>query len=610
MWRRRSQRDFSEELEAHIALEADRLRGEGLSAESALTQARKNVGNTTRIEERFYEGSIWAWLDSLWQDLRFASRQLKKNKAFTLAAALTLALGIGANTSIITVVRTVLLSPLPFAEPGRLVEICSRRLKSGEESPWVSFRDAADWRERNRSFTHLGSYAFAILNLMTPDGPEALYGATVSADLFRTLGVEPELGRAFLAEEDTPGRNRVVILSHELWMNRFGGDRQIIGRRIRLVNVAQAGEDYLVVGVMPARFNFPLNIPSAVSLPTRQMAFWVPFGLDPAGVKRDGRVSMVVARLGPRRSLPEARREMEAIAAQLARQYPDTNADRGVRMMPLEDYVLGRTRMALLLLLGATGLVLLIACANVANLLLSRAMNRSREMAVRVALGASRFRIVRQWLTESVLLGLVGGALGYAVAFYGTALLLKLAPDDTPRLAHTHLDTAAFLFNAGISVLVGLLFGLLPAWKAADLELAEVVKEGGMRSTEGPGQSRPRRLLIVAEVALSLILVTGAGLMVRSVARLLTQDSGFRAGRVLTAIVVLPQSRYPDLQSKVVFYRKVLDRLQALAGVEAAGAVNGVPLSGNISGWPIQIRSRAVRRPAAARTVRTWRCFP
>ena len=591
-WVRRSPNDFSEELKAHISLEADRLREEGLSAEEALLQARKSVGNLAQIEERFYESGNSAWVDSLFQDLRFAARQLRKNKGFALAAALTLALGIGANTAIVTVVRTVLLTPLPFVEPARLVQICARGLKSGEERPWVSFRDAADWRQRNRSFTQFGSYAFAILNLAGPDQPEALYGATISSDLFGTLGVRPELGRGFLAEEDRPGRDRVVILSHQLWIKRFGGDPQTVGRHIRLVNVAKSGEDYIVIGIMPAGFNFPLNIPSAVSLPSRQMAFWIPFGLEPASVRRDGRSCMVVARLGPHRSLKEAQRDMDSIAAQLAQRYPGTNAERGVRVLPLQDYVLGTTRLALLLLLGSTGLVLLIACANVANLLLARAMNRSMEMAVRVALGASRTRIVRQSLTESVLLGLVGGSFGYVVAFYGTSLLLKLAPDDLPHLTQIHLDAAAFLFNSGVSVIVGLLFGVLPAWKAADLELAEVIKAGGTRSTDGPGRGRARSVLIVAEVALSMILVTGAGLMVRSVAGLLFQDFGFRADRVLTAIMVLPQPRYPDMQSKVAFYRKVLDQVRGLASVEAAGAVNGVPLSGNISGRPIQIEGR------------------
>src|SRR5579883_645214 len=235
-----------------------------------------------------------AWLDSFLQDARFAARQLKKNKTFTLAAALTLALGIGANTAIVTVVRTVLLAPLPYSQPDRLVQICSRGLRSGEERPWVSFRDAIDWRARSGSFTQVGSYAFAILNLLGSDRPEALYGATVSYDLFPTLGVQPELGRNFLPQEDRPGGEHVVILSHDLWMERFAGDRRIVGRHVHLVNVGKTGEDYVVAGVMPPHFNFPLNIPSAVNLPSRQMAFWIPFGLNPQDVGRDGRTCMVV----------------------------------------------------------------------------------------------------------------------------------------------------------------------------------------------------------------------------------------------------------------------------------------------------------------------------
>ncbi len=533
-------------------------------------------------------------MGSLSQDLRFAARQLKKNKTFTLAAALTIALGIGANTAIVTVVRTVLVAPLPYAEPTQLVQISARGLKSGAERPWVSFRDAIDWRERNRSFASMGCYAFGILNLTGSDRAEALYGSTISHDLLPTLGVKPELGRNFLPQEDRPGGAHVVILSHDLWRKRFGADPQIVGRHLHLVNVGKPGEDYAVVGVMPAHFNFPLNVPSAVGLPTRQMAFWVPFGVDPNSVPRDGRTCMVVARLKPQANLSEARQDMDAIAAQLTQEFPDTNTDRGIAVQPMENYVLGKTRPALLLLLASTGLVLLIACANVANLMLSRAMNRGKEMAVRVALGASRLRIVRQWLTESMLLGLTGGALGYGVAILATALLLKLAPEDTPRLGETHLDVSAFLFNFAISALAGLLFGILPAWRASDLQLADAIRQGGMRATEGPGRSRSRSWLIAGEVALSMVLVTGAGLMIRSVASLLTRDSGFRADRVLASIIVLPQSRYPDLPSKVAFYRKVLDRVTALPGVEAAGAVNGVPLSGNISTRPVQVEGRVM----------------
>ena len=523
------------------------------------------------------------------RDLVFALRQLRKNRGFALAATMTVALGIGANTAIFTVVRTVLLTPLPFSDPGRLTHVAAVGLKSGRARDWVSFRDAVDWRARNRSFSTMGSYAFGILNLVGSDQPEALYGATISSDLFPTLGVEPALGRNFLPEEDWPGREHVVILSHQLWRTRFGGDTHIVGRHLHLVNVGKPGEDYVVVGVMPAGFNFPMNVPSAVSLPSRQMAFWIPFGLDPSKVSRDGRTCMVVARLGGRGTLQLAQQDMDRVSAELAREYPDSNADRGARISSFEDHVLGRTRPALVLLLASTALLLLIACANIANLLLARAMSRTREMAVRVALGASRGRIVRQWLTESLLIAAAGGSAGYLAAVGGTALLLKLAPEDTPRLGETHLDAAVFFFNVAASILAGLLFGGLPAWRAASVDVAEQINSGGTRMTD---RGRARSWVIVAEVALSMMLVSAAGLMARSVARLLTQDSGFQTDHVLTAIMVLPQSRYPDAASKTEFYRKVLDRVKAIPGVQSTGAVNGVPLSGNISSRPVRIEGR------------------
>ncbi len=526
-------------------------------------------------------------LDYLWQDLRFSLRQMAGNKAFTIVAALTLALGIGANTAIFTVVKTVLLTPLPFAQPDRLVHVAVRSLKTGVPRDWVPWRDAVDWRERNTSFENIGSYTFALVNLVGGDRPEALYGSAISSDLLPTLGVQPIFGRNFTADEDRPGGGQVIILCYKLWKERFGGDPGAIGKHLRISGVNDESRE--IVGVMPPSFNFPMNVPSSVSLPSRQMAFWIPLGLDPAKVSRDGRSSMVVARLKPGRTLAQAQSDMDVIAAQLASEYPTTNADRGIRLSPLESHVLGRTQPALLMLLASTGLLVLITCANIANLLLARAQTRSREIAVRVALGASRMRLVRQWLTESLALSLLGGALGYGVAFAGTYALLRLAPDDIPRLPQTHLDLGALLFTLGVSLVVGILFGVLPAWRAGRSDVAEAIKEGGMRSTSGPGTSRVRSALIVAEVALSMALITGAGLLVRSVAGLLHLDIGFRSDNVVTAITVLPSARYPDQQSAVAFYRKVLDRLKETPGVSSAGAVNGVPLSGNIGSQEMRI---------------------
>jgi len=576
-----------------MAHEADRLRSDGIAGQNAEEQARRRLGNLTRSEEEFYDHRPWVSLDYLWQDLRFSFRQMARNPAFTIVAALTLALGIGANTAIFTVVKTVLLTPLPFAQPDRLVHIAVRSLKTGVPRDWVPWRDAVDWRTQSTSFESMGSYAFALMNLVGTDRAEALYGSAISSDLLPTLGVQPILGRNFTREEDSPGRSQEVILSYKLWTERFGRDPSVIGRHMRLSGVRD--EDREVIGVMPPSFNFPMNVPSSVSIPSRQMAFWIPLGLDPSRVSRDGRSAMVVGRLKPGRTLAQAQSDLDAVSAQLASEYPKTNADRGVRLVPFEGHVLGRTRPALLMLLGSTGLLVLITCVNIANLLLARAQNRSREIAVRLALGANRVRLVRQWLTESIALSLVGGALGYGFAFAGTYLLLRLAPDDIPRLAQTHIDTTALLFTIGISFVVGILFGVLPAWRAGQADVADAMKEGGMRSTSGPASSRVRSMLIVAEVALSMALITGAGLLVRSVSGILHLDIGFRPDNIVTAITVLPSARYPSQESAVAFYRKVLDRLRDEPGVISAGAVDGVPLSGNITSEAMRIEGRPLQ---------------
>jgi putative ABC transport system permease protein len=539
------------------------------------------------------EGACPAWVSenpqmrTLLQDLHYGLRMLRKSPAFTAVAVVTLALGIGANTAIFSVVRAVLLPPLPFANPGRLVEIQLRDRKTGEPANWVAYRDVADWRAQNRSFESIGAHRFALLNLTAAGQPDALYGASVSADLLPLLGVPPLAGRYFLPAEDRPGHDQAIILSYDLWRHRFAGDPAILGRTIRLTGVHT--QDYTVVGVMPHGFNFPLNVPSAVNLPTHQMAYWIPFGVDPLRQSRDGQRCLVVGRLKPGVSVAQAQADLDVVATRIERESPQTNTGIGVRVLPFAHYVMGRARPAMLIMLGAVGLLVLIACANIANLLLARAMHRRRETGIRLALGADRRRLVRQWITESLLLAAVGGGAGLLLAAASLRFLIHLAPQDIPRLAETRLDGAVLAFAVGLSLLAGLLFGVLPAWLAAGTDPQEALGEGGARSTTGPGRSRARDLLIVGEVAVSVLLTIGAGLLVKSFVRLLNVDPGFHADRVVTAIIVLPPSRYPDLPSNVAFYHKLLDGLRNLPGVESAGAVNGVPLSGNITGTYVTV---------------------
>jgi predicted permease len=580
--------ELDREIRDHLELEAEERRQDGLSDEEARFAARRAFGNVTRVKETVHESSPWAWLERLWQDAHQALRMLAKSPGFTTVAILTLALGIGANTAIFSVVEEVLLRPLPFADPGRLVHIAIVSKATGQRD-WVGYRDVEDWRERSRSFESVGAYGFALLNLVGTNQPEALYGSAVTSSVFPTLGVAPALGRNFTPEEDTPDGSQVVILSDQLWTTRFGRDPGILGKRIRLVGFSR--EDFTVVGVMPPDFNFPLTIPSAVNPPSRQMAFWIPVGLDPAKQSRRSTGLMAVARLKPGVSLRQAQAEMDAVAAGLAREYPDTNTGRGVRLSRLGDHILGDAGSAMLILLCTAGAVILIACANIANLLLVRAATRARETAVRIALGAGRWRLVRQWLTESVVLSLLGGAAGVVVAWIALRVLLRLVPEDIPRVTGTRLDPGALLFTLGVSLVAGLLFGVLPAWKAAGGDLQESLKGGG-RTTGGPVRSRARSLLIVGEVSLAVVLAASAGLLIRSFARLLQVDSGFSKDRILTAIIVLPSARYPDQPSRVVFFHKLLDRVKELPGFEAAGVVNGVPLSGNLGGGDVDIEGR------------------
>ncbi len=505
-------------------------------------------------------------MQNIWQDLRYGARMLFKKPGFTLIAVLTLALGIGANTAIFSVVNAVLLRALPYPQPERLL-VLSEKMSNGQRLG-IAYPNFLDWRERAQSFTEMAGFRGAVFNLTGVDRPVRLQGRQVSWNFFQMLGVQPQLGRMFVADDDKQGATRTTLLSHALWREKFGGDPAITGKAISL-----DGNSYTVIGVLPPSFEF-----------FRKDDLFVPLGvsLSPSDAGRGNHSGLnALARLKDGVSQPQASVEMDTLAAQLERAYSDTNSGQGALTYSLLDRYTSELRRMLWVLLGAVGFVLLIACVNVANLLLVRAAERQKEIAIRLALGAGRWRIVRQLLSESVLLSLLSGLTGLLLGVWMMAGLLKLAPEGVPRLSQAKLDTTVLLFTLGVSLLTGLLFGLLPAWQAARHDLHTTLKEGG-RSIAGSGRERVRKALLVAEVGLSLVLLIGAGLMLRTVYRLTHVDPGFATENLLTMQLNLPRTAYdePRLQG---FYNECLTRLEALPGVRAAALTLSLPIDG--SNW-------------------------
>ncbi|HTX39798.1 MAG TPA: ABC transporter permease [Bryobacteraceae bacterium] len=511
------------------------------------------------------------------QDFRYGLRTLCRSPGFTAAAVLTLALGIGSNTAVFTLIRAVLLGGLPFRQPDRLVALDMTNSRTGELAPGMNWRDAADFRDQNHTLAGVGLQGFAMLNFSHGAYPEALYGARISASVLPLLGIQPSLGRWFTASEDSPGAAHVIILSDNLWRSRFGADPSIVGKTVPLVG--QNAREWLVIGVMPPEFNFPAAIHNA-TLPARQMAFWIPLiGGDPPDQRRETFSGAVIARLRDGVSLPAAQADLSGIAARLAREYPATNANRGVRVVPLAESEIGRSRGAMLIVFAATGLVVLIGCVNIAGLLLVRAAARARETAIRQALGASRTRLLRQWTSEALLIAMLGGIAGVLLAAASRNLVVALAPPDLPGLARVRIDGLVLAFTAAVSTLAGLLFGVAPAWQSARANPQSALSGG--RGTVGPRRGWGG-LLVTAEIALAVLLTIAAGLLMKSLAHLLSVDLGYRPAHVLTAVVGnLPPERYGAFSAKVEFYRRVLAEVRAIPGVESAGAVIGVPLSGN-----------------------------
>lgn len=509
-------------------------------------------------------------MDHLLQDLRFAVRTLVRSPGFTAVAVLVLALGIGANTAIFSTVNAVMLRPLPFAEPDRLVAVWEKNPEKGWYMQTAAVSNYLDWKDQVQAFQDLAAYSdYVDEYALTGEGePEVLIGAEVTGNFFAVLGVEPLLGRGFTAEETWSTVDAVVVLSHGLWQRRFGGDAAILGRTITL-----DGEARRVAGVMPPEMRFPLE----------ETELWVPYGWEPAARDlasfRRAHWIRVVGRLEPGIAVAAANAQLEAVASRLEAEYPETNRLMGAGLTPLHEFLVGDTRTPLLVLLGAVGVILLIACANVGNLLLERAASRGRELAVRGALGAGSRRIARQVLTESLLLSAIGGVLGVLAGMWGTRVLEAFRPDDLLRVATFALDWRVLVFAIGATALSGVLFGLGPALRAARQDPAEALKDGARTGTPGRGALRATNLLIVAEVGLALLLVIGAGLLVRSFLELQRVDPGFDPENVLTAGVQLPGTPLYDEDIVRTFFGELHRRLNALPGVEAAAAVSVLPLA-------------------------------
>ena len=524
-------------------------------------------------------------MGSLLQDIRYGIRMLAKNAGFTVIATLTLALGIGANTAIFSVLNAELLRPLPFRDPARLVRVWGTSSRTSLRSSSVSYPDFVDWRAQNHVFEEIGAFTNSNYTLTGVDQPAHLEGQAITAELLSLLGATPELGRAFLPGEDEP-HHHVAILSHRLWEHQFGGDPAIIGRTITLEH-----SGYTVVGVMPASFEFPLQ--------RRPVEIWTTFsplaetsdGSPPVTKARGAHFMLVIGRLKPGVTLVQAQSEMNVIAGALQKQYPDSNKYFDVRLVPEQEEITGAIRPALFVLLIAVGLVLLIACLNVANLLLARATTRAREIAIRAALGAGRMRVVSQLLTESLLLALLAGTLGVILAAWGIDMLVRLSPEDLPRVGEIHMDGRVLAFTAILSVLTGVLFGLAPALQITRANLVDTLKEGALSTTAGMHRHRLRSSLVIVEMALALVLLVSAGLLIRSLLRLQDVNPGFNAHNVMTSNVDLPDEKFPNAK-KVQFFRELMPRLKALPGVTSSAAIEPLPMSGNEFRISVEIEGR------------------
>ena len=565
-------REIAEEMQFHIDMRTEENIRRGMSPEEARKDAEVRLGNSTRLKEQGYDVRGGRWLESFWQDFRYGARVLQKNPLSTLIVILTLALGIGANTAIFSVINAVLLRPLPFTEPERLVTLWNVNPKAGGDGFPVSYPDFYDWRAQQHSFERLAAFHQRSLTLTGAGEAARLNGATVTADLFPLLGITPQLGRSFTSDEEKAG-NDAVILSDGLWHRRFNGDSGIIGRVISI-----DGRGHTIVGVMPAGFDFPLD--------AEPVELWTCTALDDEEAggwmtrTRDHHCLEILGRLRPSVTLRAAQADLERITAALEAQYPGINSGLGVLAVPYFKRVVGYVSRVLLLLFGAVACILLIACSNASNLLLAQAAGRQREMMVRSVLGAGRRRLIQQMLTESVLLSLLGGAGGVLLAFGGTKMLLRFIPEGLPRIGESTIDLRVLSFSLLVMVLTGVLFGLAPALQGAKANLVSGLKEGGRGGTESRRARRLRDALVMAQVMMTFVLLISAGLLLTSFRHLLEVKPGFDAQHLLSFHVSLPWTKYREFDRIESFYQQLTARVAALPDVTSVSATSALPFSG------------------------------
>src|SRR4051812_36789086 len=583
--------EIADELAQHLEDEYEQALSRGASEEEAQRSVLSDLNapdllgrGLKQVERRVPQNPVPMgtsrksnMFGDLTQDVRYGLRMLAKNPAFTAIAVLALALGIGANTAIFSVVNGILLRPLPYKNPDQLVVIWENATHLGFPKNTPSPANFLDWQRQSTVFTGMGAFAERTFNLTGVGEPERLDGRRVSANLFDLLGVKPILGRTFVPDEDKPG-TKVALLNESLWKRRFGSDPGVIGRSLAL-----NGESYTVIGVLPSSVRLP-------AFGNWRDQVWVPLAFPPEeAAARGNHFLEVIGRMKSGVSLEQARAEMATITARLAQQYPDYNTRIGSVVAPLHEEIVGNMKPALLILLGAVAFVLLIACANVANLLLARAAARHKEIALRLALGADRTRLTKQLLVESVMLSLLGAVVGLALAYAGLQVLTRFIPPDVAHAEMITIDTKVMAFTLIVAVVTGLIFGLAPASQAAHFNLNDTLKEGGRDSGAGPRGKRLRSALVIAEVAVSFILLIGAGLLINSFMHLRNLDPGFRADHLLALNVDLSEVKYPDTARRVAFFDEVVRRVQALPGARSVAVAGNLPFTYNGDSMPIAV---------------------
>jgi putative ABC transport system permease protein len=581
-WRALTHRDqmeqeLDEEMRFHLERDIEQNVKNGMSPEDARYAALKAFGGVEQSKEQCRSARGVGFIDNTLRDVSFSLRVLLKNYAFTIVVVLTLALGIGVNTAIFSFANGILLRPLPYPQSDRLAVLDETMLKRGIDSMSVSYPNFLDWRDQNTVFEGIGIYyGTSRFSLSGAGEPVEIHGSFISHGLFEVLRVSPQLGRTFTASEDRPEEDAVIILGQDLWQRNFAGDPAILGKKIIINNQPRT-----VVGVMPRGFRFP-----------ETSEVWAPLALTTKTFTRNDHGLNSIARLKDGVSFSEAQAEMDNIAARIEQQNPVTNEGLGVKVTNLHQSLTGDYREALLILLGVVGCVLLVACVNVASLMFARAVARQKEFALRAALGAGRWRIMRQLLLESLLLALAGGALGFALSLCALHLLLTAIPIELPFWMNFGIDLRVLGFTTGITLLTAILFGLFPALQTSRIDLNDTLKEGGRGS--GGVRNRARSLLVVTEIALSLVLLVGAGLMIKSFLRLQRVNIGLNAKNVLTAGVNLPEKKYPELEQRAAFFKQLVERVRSLPGVQAASATATLPLNGGTWGRSLTVEGYPV----------------